>query len=175
MLKNVPPAGVCVRAAAERSFRRTERFTSQERIQQGRFHCGRVKDVVMKRLASGARRLEKRNTDEQRTENTEPCLCSYCFGFSRAGRVERAHLGRLFHNRHDVHRRSEPSDGAAVCYQPAALSQVSRSFARSLHEESDPSASRWRLGPDRIATPAVARRQRPCGSPGRQGYCRAPW
>jgi len=62
MLKNAPLAGVCVRVAAERSFLPTVPFTNPERIQPGRFRCGRVKDVGMKRLVSGARRLEKRNT-----------------------------------------------------------------------------------------------------------------
>src|SRR5215207_8354268 len=62
-LKSARRAVVFARGAAGKSFLPTAPFTSQARIPQGRFRCGRVRDVVMKKLASGASLLEKRSTN----------------------------------------------------------------------------------------------------------------
>jgi hypothetical protein len=64
MSRNARRAVAYVRAAAERSFPRIAPFTKQAPIPQDRFRYGRVKDVVMRRLESGANRLEKRSIKE---------------------------------------------------------------------------------------------------------------
>jgi hypothetical protein len=63
MLKNELRAVVCAHAAAARSFLQIALFTSRVRIRKARFHCGHVKDVVMKKLASGASLPAKRSTE----------------------------------------------------------------------------------------------------------------
>jgi hypothetical protein len=62
-LKNARRAGAFARAAGERSFPRIEPFTKLAMIPPDRFRYGRVKDVVMKRLESGASPLVKRSTE----------------------------------------------------------------------------------------------------------------